>query len=822
MLYLEPVLIDFCMRAFRLALYFSGIFALFVSVSYAQNTSAKSNLQTLRGQVVDGDVKAPLSGAIIEITDDSSKVVSVTTDDIGVYRTKVRPGRVRIKVTAKGYQNLYRDNLLIVSGKQAVEFFELKPTAVQTQMVEVSSARGQLNNDMAINSATSFNMEDSKRMAASRDDIGRMVANLAGVSTADDSRNDIVVRGNSPTGVLWRLEGIDIPNPNHFAVIGTTGGPVTMLNNKLLRNSDFYTSAFPAEYGNALGAAFDVKMRTGNTEDHEFAAQIGILGIEGVAEGPFKKGGESSYIVGYRYSTLSLINSLGINFGAAGTPVYQDLNFKLSFKLPKNATFNIWGVGGISDYALLNSQRDPSKWSFGSGNTDIRFGTRTGVVGANYTLPLGQSVLGLGIAQSVNTQYTTWDSVATNSPVGNPITARTYFANFLQTRTTASIWYQNKVGSQGVLRSGMFAHYLGYDLIDSGYRRWLKGFRTDILYKGGALLLQPYSQLKYNLSDKLVATVGLHGMLHNQLSYTHFAVNPRAGLRYTMGNSALTLGVGQHSQIQGLNIYFMLQPDTLTSFHGMPNTNLNNLQARNAGLGFTNAWHSVIGYETALGASWRAKAEAYFQYLYDVPVEVLSSSVSALNQGGDFKLLRPGLMRNGGLGRNMGVELTIERAFKDSWFLMFNTSIYDSRYTGSDGVWRNTQFNGNYVVNLLAGKEWQVGKDKRTTLGAHTKIGTSGARRFTPLNLNATLFEGDLRYEDSQAYSQQYANFFRWDMRFTMRNNFDGWSQEFSIDLINVTNYQNVLGQAFDFYRNQTFTEYQLSFTPLVNYLIEF
>jgi len=158
------------------------------------------------------------------------------------------------------------------------------------------------------------------------------------VNSAKDQRNDIIIRGNSPSGLLWRLEDTDIPNPNHFAEGGTTGGPVGMLNNNLLVNSDFFTSAFPAEYGNALSGVFDLKMRNGNTDRHEFLFQSGFNGFELGAEGPFNKKHQSSYLANYRYSTLQLVDNI-IDFGTSGVPKYQDFSYKLNFPLKKWITF---------------------------------------------------------------------------------------------------------------------------------------------------------------------------------------------------------------------------------------------------------------------------------------------------------------------------------------------------------------------------------------------------------------------------------------------------------------------------------------------------
>jgi hypothetical protein len=164
-------------------------------------------------------------------------------------------------------------------------------------------------NEMAVVSARSFTIDETERYAGSLGDPSRMAANFAGVTSVSDQRNDIVIRGNSPLGLLWRLEGLEIPNPNHFGSIGTTGGPISMLNINHLTNSDFYTGAFPAEYGNALAGAFDIRMRNGNNQKHEFMGQMGFNGFELGAEGPFSSNSQASYMANFRYSTLEVLHA---------------------------------------------------------------------------------------------------------------------------------------------------------------------------------------------------------------------------------------------------------------------------------------------------------------------------------------------------------------------------------------------------------------------------------------------------------------------------------------------------------------------------------
>src|SRR6476660_8936810 len=219
------------------------------------SVAGNAQTQTLRGTVTDYDSKFPLVGVNVILYRDSVIAKVVSTDENGNFKMENVPvGRNKIKFSYIGYEEQTMDNVIVTSGKEVVLNVAMNESVHEINEVVVSAFKpGETRNEMATVSARPFTIEETDRYAGSRGDPARMASNFAGVQGADDSRNDIVIRGNSPGGVLWRLEGVDIPNPNHFSVPGTTGGPVSMLNSKTLGNSDFFTGAFPAEYGNATG-----------------------------------------------------------------------------------------------------------------------------------------------------------------------------------------------------------------------------------------------------------------------------------------------------------------------------------------------------------------------------------------------------------------------------------------------------------------------------------------------------------------------------------------------------------------------------------------
>ncbi len=335
------------MRAMRKTIIIS-ILSMTVFIGFGQDEKTEAELsQNVRGTIVDKVTQSPLPSASIKIID-SDPLIGTTTNVNGQFLLKdVAIGRISLEVSYIGYESIFINQLQVTSGKEVVLNLELQESIEQLSEVTVKAKQNPQNasNDLALVSARGFDMEETNRYAGARNDPARMAQNFAGVSGANDSRNDIIIRGNSPSGVLWRLEGIDIPNPNHFGALGTTGGPVSILNNNLLAKSDFMTSAFPAEYGNATAAVFDLKMRKGNSFKREHIFQVGFNGFELGTEGPIGKEGGASYLLNYRYSTLALMDDVGLSPGTGNAvPFYQDFSAKVDVPTEKLGKFSLFAI----------------------------------------------------------------------------------------------------------------------------------------------------------------------------------------------------------------------------------------------------------------------------------------------------------------------------------------------------------------------------------------------------------------------------------------------------------------------------------------------
>ncbi|NVO20559.1 MAG: TonB-dependent receptor [Bacteroidetes bacterium] len=785
------------------------ILILLVTIIAGLTSIAQKNnvFQVIRGKVIDIDSKVSLPGASILLLE-TNPPIGTTTDLDGNFELKNVPiGRQGIRVSYVGYKPATLANIIVNSAQEVVLEIGLTENVVQGKEVVITAEarKDEAMNKMATVSARSFTVEETEKFAGSRGDVARMAMNYAGVAAANDQRNDIIIRGNSPSGLLWRLEDVDIPNPNHFAENGTTGGPVGMLNNNLLQNSDFFTGAFPAEYGNAMSGVFDLKLRNGNSNRHEELFQVGFNGFEAGAEGPFNKKHRSSYLVNYRFSTLQLMSNI-IDIGTAGIPKYQDLSFKLNFPI-KNGKISIFGIGGTSEIAMLDSKKNVQDLYSDEGQ-DLYNRSKMAASGISLTKFIrDRSYFKLSLSGLIQNGGTTIDTLDHNNKPHNSIDH-----NFSEFKTSLSGYLNTKYNSRLSTKTGFTIDRLGYDLFTKAYYSADSGFRTLISDKkslaNGTDLFRIYYQATYKFSERLSINPGLH-VIYFDLNNS-YAIEPRLGASWQINeHQKLSAGYGLHSNIQALSTYFLAS--------NMPD---HSLVETNKDLGFTKSHQFVIAYDVNISKSTRLKAEAYYQNLFDVPVEKRSSSYSILNTGAGWGVGAVDSLANTGKGRNYGLELTLERFFNKGYYYLATVSIFQSKYTGSDGIERNTAFNSNYVVNCLIGKEFEFGSRSAVTIDFKSSF--AGGRFYTPIDLQASRIAGETKYDEVHAFNSRFDPFLKADIKFGYRLNGKKISQEWQFYVENFTNHKNPLMQSFSKSKNEITTTYQLGMFPMMQYRIHF
>ncbi len=775
--------------------------------------------QTIRGIVADRQSEMPLIGATVELLNSAGVQGAVTDVDGSFALTGVPVGRRELRVSYLGYEPATLTNVLVTAGKEVILDIRLEESLVSLSEVVVKAGndKDKAVNDLATISARQFNTEEVMRFSGGRNDVGRLVANFAGVAASNDARNDIIIRGNSPTGVLWRLEGIPIPNPNHFSTLGTTGGPVSALNPNLIANSDFLTGAFPAEYGNALAGVFDINLRRGNRERAEYMFQLGAFsGLEALLEGPLNKSKGGSYLISYRHSFVELADVVGLSFGTTALPRYKDLSFNFDLGQSKAGRFSVFGIGGDSKIDFLGKDVDSTDL-FANPSQNAYNTSRFGVAGIKHQILLNDRAY-LRTVLSVSHNGTTFQSedlelTDENGPL--PLTDVNDRLNTLR----LSSFYNDKINARLSLRTGILLQqqYLKtrVDSREGQPDRDGDGLRDSVNqrnFDGGFFQGEAFVQTQYRMGEALTLNTGLRALYFSKTE--DLAVEPRIAFNYRLSAaSRLNLGYGMHHQTQPLPVFFFRERRPDGSFI-----------TTNEQLGFTRNQHLVLGYDFTPAPDWRFKAEAYYQWISKAPVDPYSSSFSLLNAGADFVFPDRGSLVNSGTGTNIGIEFTAEKFFSKGYYGLFTLSLFDSQYKGSDGIARSTAFNGRYVVNLLAGKEFPLDKAGRRVLTLDTKVTRAGGRPYTPVDLEASRRDGVQRDVESQAFSLRLDDYFRWDFKIGFRSNSSKrkMSQTFFLDFQNMTNNDNVFAMRYNPVRGEVGRTNQIGFFPDILYRLEF
>jgi hypothetical protein len=794
---------------------FTILFNISLFITVQISVAESDYTQTIRGRVLDKDSHMPLIGATIVLLD-STLSKGTITDVEGYYKLENVPvGRCGVSISYIGYKPETYNNLILRSGKELILDVMLEENIQWMDEVVIKAFAGKEDplNDMAAISARSFTVEETEKYAGSWGDPARMAANYAGVFTAGDQRNDIIIRGNSPIGLIWRLEGIPVPNPNHFDILGATGGPVSILNNNLLARSDFFTSAFPAEYGNGISGVFDLNMRNGNNQKREYLAQLSFGGFELGAEGPFSKNSNASYLVNYRYSMLGLLDEL---LWIEALPHYQDLSFKLNFPT-KSGRVSVFGLGGISyidfiEEDTLNSTTEITREFKG------RSSSATGIIGLNHVYFFGEKTR---IINSI--AYTTRrPGMDVDSLENDEVSLQMGKYESAQNKYLLSSKLISKFNTKNTAIFGLlFQNYSlnqnmdDYDIDQIKNEENITIGESITLYDpyeiniDNMILLQAYVNWQHRFTNNLTANIGLH---YENFAYNNTtSIEPRLSMKWQISKEhSVSTGYGLHSQLQPLFYYYNV---TRTDSAGR---DIYTETKRN--LDFTKSHQLVAGYDWTIATNLRFKAEAYYQHLFNIPVDKQDTYFSMVNVGAGFYFPDMDSLVNKGTGENYGVEFTLEKFLSKNYYFLVTTSLFNSTYKQIDGVKRNTAYNGKFIVNALAG--YEVPLKKNRSLDFNLKVVWAGGRRIIPVDPKIT--DNDERRDYSRAYEEQVPDYFRIDGRISIIRHKKRSTHEFAIDLTNITNRSNEYDRFYNSTTNEVEIQNQQKFFPMGLYRINF
>lgn len=773
------------------------IVILFLSPSFILAQNRQPLTQTVRGLVADKVSGKPLSA--ISITIENSQLSTSTNDEGTFVLDNVPIGRHTILVTGAGYETVIIKELLVGTGKELSLEIPLTEKYITLESVIVTPKvnKEQSLNPMALVGAQMFSVEEASRFAGGMDDPARLVSSYAGVATPNVSNNGISVRGNAPSLLQWRVEGIEIPNPNHFADIDVLGGGLlSALSSNVLGNSDFFIGAFPAEYNNAISGVFDMQLRNGNNQQHQHTFQLGVLGIDLASEGPISRKNNSSYIINYRYSTTGLIGKFQNKEDLGGVLAYQDLNFKFNFPTKKAGTFALWGVGLIDEVDPIFDEEEEREYLDDGVLSAAK--QKSGSIGLShrYFFDNGKS--------SLNT-------TAAAIHQGNEVTEEFYSLD--EAKSPKSDLYANttnfvfnsalnhKFNARHTNKTGITFTNIHYDMnldFTPVFEQPLENIANS---KASANLISAYTNSLFSITKYLTLSAGLNAQYFTLNGNT--TIEPRAGLKWQANpRNSIALAYGLHSRMEKPDVYFVKDE---------------NLNFPNKELDFIKSHHFMFSYVYSISEDMNLKIEPYFQSLYDVPITA-NGSYSILNRR-DFYITESLVSK--GKGQNYGVDLTFSKYLTNGMYYMLTASLFDSKYMAGDENWYNTRYNRNWITNGLIGKEWMFGRDM---LGVNLKASVMGGQRYTPVDEAATLAHPDkeVQYDETKMYSKQYSPMFIGDFSLSYKMNRRRVAHEFAIKSINATGQKEYLEHKYNI-KTQKIEPYEPSTSVFnISYRIEF
>lgn len=756
-----------------------AVIILFTPLAFSQDESG-----VLTGLVIDRETQTPVENAlavVVELND------STLTDAAGKFRFQNIPyGTYRLKVSSVGYGSLVRTDVDVLSSRPANVVIELTVKSYQTETIEVEAKYFQKSSDQ---STSSFNLdfEEVRRAPGAVEDISRMVQILPGVAPGNDQRNDLIVRGGSPSENLTLIDGIEIPNVNHYPSQGSSSGPIGMINVKFIDDVNFSTGGFSARYGDKLSSSLDIKFREGYRKSFLSDINLSTAGFGGVFEGPLftKKG---SFIFSVRRSYLNLIRGA---IRIAAVPNYWDFNLKTVYDISKNNKLTFIGIGGLDD---ISFEGDASEISDENPYGNAKGDQQQFSAGFNWKTLFKKGYVQTVLSNSSNFyDYVNYD-IKTNELVFDYDSYESEFIFrlevFYQVNTNNNIIF----GAAGKYIKFMNNLYVRSDTTAFGDP--LPELNVDIrknFYKGAGFFQYTLKLFK----DKLILNAGLRSDYFSGIVQKN-SLSPRAGLSFRITPvTTLNASTGIFTQA----------PEYLWVTSDPSNVNLKYIKSN----------HFIIGVEHLFNEDLRLTLEAYYKKYVDYPVSVLIPTFALVNGGTENGPNFVGEATSRGYGYVRGIDVSLQKKLSGSGIYgMLNYSLSESRITALDGGEKPGSFDYRHNLTLIAGyqitNEWIVGIKFRYLTG----------RPYTPFDEQASTIAGRGIFQADKFNEVRFKDYNRLDIRVDKKWNFKKWSIVSYVELQNVFNVTNVFEHFWNEYKNEMGTIYQWAFLPVGGFSIQF
>ncbi|MFM7218401.1 MAG: TonB-dependent receptor [Bacteroidota bacterium] len=731
---------------------------------FVLNFSLSAQNGILRGKVIDKSNRNPVPFAPVGIP---SIGLGAVTDSVGVYSIeRIPPGLYNVEVSVIGYQPLVVYEVQISGSRAKLLDLELEEASKVLQEVEVRPDPFVRVEEAPV-SAYNIGEVEVKRSPGSNRDVSKALQSLPGVAATASFRNDLIIRGGATNENRFYLDGVEVPNINHFSTQGATGGPVGMINVDFVRDVDFYSSSFPAQRGNMLSSLLDFKLKDGRSDKTGFALTLGATDLAATVDGPIGK--NATYIASWRRSYLQfLFQALGLPF----LPRYDDFLFKTRYKIDQRNEVSVVALGAIDKVTLnkKDNETDFQKYVLGYLPENDQWNYTVGATYRHYgqkgysTLVISRNELQNGAVKYQNND----ESAA---------------ANLLLDYSSRET--ENKMRFEHTLRMGRYKVTAGAGMEQASYST---STFNRIPYVGTVLYESKIDLFKYAafgqvtgqfLQDKLTLSVGIRAdgndfnrTMRDPLSQ----FSPRAGLSLSLTEwLRLNASTGR---------YYQMPTYTLLGYRNNADELVNKAEAK-----YIKCDHIVAGFEITNRKSLRITLEGFYKYYSDYPFN-LRDSISIANQGNDFGVIGNTPVRFDNQGRSYGAEVMVQQRFNGNFYGIIAYTLlksefqdFNSDYIPSSWDFRNTlSLTGGYYFK----RNWELGMRFRYNSG----------QPYTPYDTTASMYIGNWDVtgvgipDKSRINSERTAAFKQLDVRIDKKYFFRKWSLDLYLDIQNLLNYK--------------------------------
>ncbi len=713
----------------------------------------------IHGKVTTPLSNEPLPGVSINIIGSQQGAV---TDSAGNYQlADLKPGYYGLQFSIVGYRKKVVYDVQVTNAKAAVVDVTLEDESKKLNEVNVSTPRFEKTLESPLSLRTIGSTEIKRNPGGNRD-ISKVIQSLPGVSSPVGFRNDIIIRGGAPNENRFYIDGVEIPNINHFATQGSSGGPVGLINVDFIKEVDFYSGAFPANRGNALSSVFEFKQKDGSADKHNATLTIGSSDYAATLEGPIGK--KTTFISSYRYSYLQgLFKLLGLSF----LPSYQDFQFKVRTKFNPKNELTIIGLGAIDRFKLNLDAEKTELNLYDLANIPIN-SQDDYTIGATYKnyRSKGYSLLVLS-RNYLNNKAHKFENNDESQPKILDYSSQETENKFRFENVSSENGYKINFGAGAEI-----ADYKTntYSLVPFGseiYTSSLNIFKYNLFGQ----LSHSYFQDKLNLSFGIRADANTYSDKMNNLLQT---LSPRLSASYSFTDKlSLNFNTG---------IYYQLPAYTVLGYRDGSGTLVNK------NVTYISNKQVVLGLEYNTQKNTRFTIEGFYKYYQQYPLEkVLGDTIPLANLGADFGVVGNRPVAGFTDGRSYGVEFFAQQRLNKGFYGMFALTLFTSEFKDKNGIYVQSSWNNRYILSMTGGKvfkrNWELGAKFRYT----------GGSPYTPYDVSSSSLKSNYYIYPKGIQDWKYLNaktlndFYQLDMRVDKKYPFRKFTLNLYLDIQNIT-----------------------------------